>query len=285
MKTDVRSNTDPEKIIILSTLCLLFGRAWQHLFWDAPFRTFLWDQDYMENIILSFTRFETWNKYVTSPISDQWIDRSIIFVGVVFFISFLLLFFYKRPRRLLRSMLTLSALLLTILTICYWKEKFYQVGQLIEYSSQVICPFLVIYILFKKVEFIKLIIPIKIAIALTFIGHGLYAIGFHPQPGYFVDMILNIFPISEPAAKSILHFAGVLDFIAAILLFIPTTFRWALWYIFIWAVLTSMARIVSHIDLNQFISSTHQWFFEVLIRVPHFGLPLSLLILNKRLNK
>ena len=37
------------KVLRLATFALFAGRAWQHLFWDAPFRALLWDKETMEN--------------------------------------------------------------------------------------------------------------------------------------------------------------------------------------------------------------------------------------------
>ena len=250
-KTGLSSRSfSPKKILIYSTLSLLLGKAWQHIFWDLPF----------------------------------WIDHFTTFSGIVFSISFTLLFFYKRKTAFLKWMLKISGVILITLSIFLWREKNFQIGQLIEHCSQVISPFLLIFILFRQANFNHLILPIKIAIALTFIGHGLYAFGYHPQPDHYVDMVLNIFPFSESTAKSFLKVAGSLDFLVAILIFVPSTFRFVIWYIFIWALLTSLARIVANLDTDLLLTSLHRWLFEVLVRVPHFGLALALIVNNKNKN-
>ena len=239
----------PEKILIYSTLCLLLGRAWQLAFWEVPLGN----------------------------------NQVRIFIGILFSSSFFLLLFYKKRTALLKWTLITSGVILIFLSICFWKEKNYQIGQLIEYSSQALSPFLIIFILFKKSDFHHLVFPIKIAIALTFIGHGLYAFGYHPQPEHYIDMVLNIFPFSESTAKSFLKIAGSLDFLVAILIFVPGTYRFVLWYIFIWALLTSLARIVANLDTDLLFESLHRWLFEVLVRVPHFGFPLALIVNNNQI--
>jgi len=41
-------------VLRISCCCLLVGRAWQHLFWDAPFRAFLWDEHLLQGIVEGF---------------------------------------------------------------------------------------------------------------------------------------------------------------------------------------------------------------------------------------
>ena len=56
----------------------------------------------------------------------------------------------------------------------------------------------------KKTGEAETVLYLKIAIALTFSAHGLYAIGYYPQPGVFVDMLINILHFSETTAKDFL---------------------------------------------------------------------------------
>src|SRR5690554_5027502 len=67
----------------LATFLLFAGRAWQHLFWDAPFRALLWDRELMENTILFF-RGGTWQEYVTSAAADRFIQSAITGFGVFY---------------------------------------------------------------------------------------------------------------------------------------------------------------------------------------------------------
>lgn len=269
------------KILFISTLCLLIGRAWQHLFWDAPFRSLLWDQSLLEHIIVpSF--YKDWNTYVTSLEVDAWINRIILLFGLIYLVAVLFLLTYKKTKRFTKLFLIISGIALIILNLLFWKERFYQIGQLIEYASQVSSPFLLGYVLYNPDKRRALIWPIKICVMLTFLGHGLYAIGFHPQPGHFIDMFINVFGVSEETSKTLLLCAGVLDFIAVFLLLIPRMRKWALAYIILWAVLTSFARIVAHFNLDFIFASLHQWVFEVMVRIPHFGLPLYLLYIDSK---
>jgi len=271
-----------ENTILISTICLLFGRAWQFIFWDAPLRALFWDERLMSKIVVPHF-FESWHSYATNLQVDTFITNTKTTIGFIFFATALLLLLsFWHKTKILRYFLWVSFFFLCVLTILLWKEKFYQIGQLIEYSSQLIAPLLALYILNGRFQINQFIVPIKIAIAFTFIGHGLYAFGFHPQPGHFVDMMISVFAINEDTARFTLKVVGVLDFIAPVALFFSKTFKPAIWYIMIWAVMTSFARIVANLDATFILSSFSQWSFEVLIRVPHFMLPIALWMIYKQ---
>jgi hypothetical protein len=68
-------------ILKAATFLLFAGRAWQHLFWDAPFRELLWDQAIMESIVLSL-RGGTWEEYVTSENTDHFIGTLVFGFGI-----------------------------------------------------------------------------------------------------------------------------------------------------------------------------------------------------------
>ena len=117
----------------------------------------------------------------------------------------------------------------------------------------------------------------KIAIAMTFAGHGLYAIGFHPVPGHFIDMTISILGVSESQARALILGAGILDLLAAASLFVPSLFRPALVYAACWGFLTAAARPVSLYFLDGDTWNQAYWFVEALCRVPHFALPLAVM--------
>ncbi len=121
-------------------------------------------------------------------------------------------------------------------------------------------------------------VGIKLAIALTFIGHGLFAIGYYPVPGYFIDMIIKVFHIGEDAARNLLKIVGWLDIVFAIVLlfFRGKYLKIALGYIILWGFLTALARIVANIYLGLGWESILPWVPAFLIRIPHFMIPIIL---------
>ena len=126
----------------------------------------------------------------------------------------------------------------------------------------------------------RLVLYLKIAIAFTFTAHGLYAVGYYPQPGVFVDMLINILHVSEATAKDFLIVAGVLDFAIAIGIFIPRIAKYFLLYAALWGGLTALARVWANFYWAFALSSLHQNLYETLYRLPHMLIPLALVFMT-----
>lgn len=268
-------------IIVLRIICIAVfaGRAWQHLFWDAPFRTVLWDEALLKFIVESIGDM-SWYDYVTSEVVDQRIQWIIKLTGVFYALLAILSAYIKPSMENLGRLLPVGSTFLLVLALLYCKEKFFHIGQFFEYTAQFMTPTLLYLVLFSKIDNRQFILLTKGAIALTFICHGLYAINYYPRPGNFVDMVINILHIGEPAAHTLLAVAGMLDFIIAIALFIPICANTALVYAFIWGLLTSLARIWANFQPEFALQTLNQWGFESIYRLPHAGLPLALLMMK-----
>jgi len=242
-------------ILKISAFLIFLGRAYQHLIWDAPYRAFLWDEAILKGIVENI--FNTsWNNYVTSPTADSTNAIVIKIIGV----------FY---------------LLCAIISLKIKPNMKKTTGQFFEYSIQFLTPMLLYMAVFTSIEFKKIRLIALVAIALTFSCHGLYAVGYYPRPGTFIDMTLNILPINEPSAHLFLKIAGVLDFVVAIAIFIPKISYLALIYAFVWGGLTAMARLAGHFYIDFLWNSFNQWTWEVLIRLPHALIPLFVITMNR----
>ena len=124
----------------------------------------------------------------------------------------------------------------------------------------------------------------KIAIAITFIYHGLFAIGYYPQPGNFTDMLIIGFGIQEDMARSCIDRYRFDGFFVCRGCLIPFNFLYRkevlskvlkvifitlLSYAVFWGFMTSIARFYIHFD-SQFIWQSFEGFFhEFLVRLPH----------------
>jgi hypothetical protein len=262
-------------ILRLATFLLFAGRAWQHLFWDAPFRALLWDQNTMEGIVLFF-RGGTWQEYVTSPVTDRFIQSAITGFGIFYALMALVtLFILGKHRKQFLALYILSSVSLAFLAFLYTMEKFYHAGQFFEYAIQIMLPLLFWYTLKQRANLSGLLLAIKTAIALTFSAHGLYATGFYPQPGVFVDMFISILRVSETAAVKMLFVAGILDFVVSVALFVPRLAKYALLYAALWGGLTAVARTWANFYFDFALSSLHQNLYETLYRLPHMLVPLA----------
>jgi len=275
-----------EKLLCFSVFFIFLGRAWQHLFWDAPYRALLWDEVLLKPFVEKILGMQ-WYDYVTSSNTDSAIQTIIFSTGILYVLAAVATLLYRRfPTKTLKYVILLGAWNLMLLSFLLMKEKFYHFAMFFEQSIQFLLPFVFVYYFKGNFVFQHFKLILKILIAIVFISHGLYAIGYYPVPGKFVDMLICILEISEQSAKSLLRIAGVLDFLVAILIFIPKTSQLALWYAFIWGSLTAFARIFSKFEMQFPLQTLHQELFETTYRLAHGLVPLMALLLerNKKIN-
>lgn len=272
-------------LLRIAVFLLFIGRAWQHLFWDAPYRSFFWDEALLQPIVEGW--FDaSWTSYVTSPKTDAFIQGVIIGNGLLYLIAAITtLFINEKNERLLRIPIYLGGISLVILAVLLTKEKFYHVAQFFEHSIQFGTPFVFLYSLRGGFSKQRLVLVLKILIAITFFSHGLYAFGAYPVPGKFVDMVIGILGFTESFAITFLYIAGILDFILAILLFVPRAERYALIYAVIWGLLTALARIFANFYIDFPLQSLHQYLYEVIYRLSHGLVPLVVLLGMKKIIK
>lgn len=118
----------------------------------------------------------------------------------------------------------------------------------------------------------------KMAIAATFTGHGLYALGWPaPTPPHFLFMTQQTLSLSVPDATALLRIAGGLDLLVSLGLFLPRVSRLALGYAVLWGSLTALARPVAYVALETVGPDLHRWAMELVWRMPHALVPLALL--------
>ncbi len=263
------------RLIQFAVICVFFGRSYQHFFWDAPLRTLLWDEALMSGIVEWWTGF-SWEEYVTSGKTDQNIDSIKVAFGWFYLLCGLVAMFIRKLPRVLSWLLPLGAIALIFLAGLYCKTKFFSIGQFFEYSLQFGAPIFLFLLFFQKRLAKRNLFLMKVAIALAFSCHGLYAINFYPRPGLFVQMVMSSLYLSESAAIQLLNAVSVLDFVVAIGVFMPSRFaRPILLYAAFWGFLTSVARIYANFYLDFWQESMHQWAFEAVYRAPHFLIPLA----------
>ena len=85
-------------IVQIAAVGLFIGRGWQHLYWDAPFRTLLWDENLMSGFVNNWLSM-TWEDYVRDPTMDDNIQNLIKGFGVFYlFLAVLSVFIKKVPK-------------------------------------------------------------------------------------------------------------------------------------------------------------------------------------------
>jgi hypothetical protein len=299
-----------------AAITAFLGAGLQALFGDFPLRALLWDQNWW-NWCAELLGF-SWTEWVTSLVVDQVIDGiGKCLGGLLTILGMLLaiLTLQKKAGRVVKVVLIIGFYSLLLRSFLIWKEHFWQLGQLIEMFMLLGAPLLYLAYL-KRTEDTKnteeslldimssepySVTPpaattptfsleegpgereyplrwLRTLIAFTFIGHGLYAVGFHPVPGHFVFMTQSGLGVGEDAARQLLFGVGVLDFVAAALLFLPWRRAWLAGLVWVvpWAVLTTFARVWSYGGYVELDTLIYQWIPEVVVRLPHILLPLAL---------
>ncbi len=260
---------------------VLIGRSIQHIFYSTPYRAFFLDARWFGWYIGE----SRWMHWATDLATDISIKHIAFIIGIIL-LCFGLIFIFHRivPRFILIICACISSLILLFLAFCFYLEAGYQYAQIIEFASQVFMPIAAVWFAIKA-NSKTLMTFIKIAIALTYTGHGLYALGLMPIPGNFVYMLIETLGVSDEQAIRILKIAGVMDLIVAVGIFIPKIDRILLFYALIWGFLTALARPLAYIVPNHlFWLTVKQTWFEFAVRVPHFILPLMATVEHWRNN-
>lgn len=267
-------------LLKVAAFTVFLGRGYQHLFWDAPYRSLLWDQKLLEPIMALFTI--DWKSYVTNLKADAFIQNWIKGTGVLYIVCAIIVASIKTNiPKWKRIVLYVGISQLLLLSVLLTKEKFYHIAMFFEHSIQFTTPILFIwYIMQPKNK--KILLVLKIVIALTFFCHGLYASGFaYPLPANFMSMTATILKVSDTTAKLLLIIAAILDVIIAIGIFIPKIDKYILLYAAFWGLITAFARPWSNLTYDFSFLSIHQSIHEMLYRLSHGLIPLALFLLLK----
>lgn len=280
------NNSHKDKVLIVlqvACFCFFIGRGWQLFYWDSPLRVIFWNQGLISPIVEGVLGM-TWKSWATSSKLDSTINLITALMGIFYFISALVVLFYKKLDRVFKTIMILATAQTIFYCFLKYMSKFFYLGMFIEHALQMSVP-IIFYLYAKNQEFTsKQILFIKAMIAMTFVGHAMFAVGIHPVPGHFIDMLISVFGFSESIAKDVLILAGSLDIVASLLLFVRAFEKYALCFTIFWGMTTAFARSVANLDLNLLDLSAHQWILETLYRFPHGLIPLALLLfLSKRI--
>lgn len=263
-------------LLRLGAVALFLGRGWQHLFWDTPYRSVLWDQSLMEPLIVRLGG--DWERYVTSLEVDQLIQSAIYILGFLLLGAGLLLVF-AWPRKKWRNLaLWTGGIILLVFGIARIKEGYPHWVIALELAIQLSLPFLLWGVTrfgFRR----SWRLLCQWAVAFTFIGHGLLAADIYPVPGHFLSMTLSILEVEETGARLFLQVMGILDFVAAALILSGSVLgRYAALYAAAWGFITAVARVWAPFALMPLGNLLHQWLPETIFRLPHGLVPLALAI-------
>ena len=268
---------------------MFIGHSWLCFNGQMPLRALLWDENIMSGIITRLSG-QDWNWWVTSLEIDEKISYCVMIQGFIF-LFFAALSLIPIRKKSYRYIYLVSVINLVFLAFLKYLDNRIGIGNLLEHATQFTCP-LVLFLFTAKGDFSKSTeLLAKVSVALTFIFHGLFAINFghdwawlnHSRPGHFTEMVMLCLGIhEESSANQILFIAGILDFLAAILIFTKRKLiKMSLLYMILWGLLTSIARPWAHFNKSSIRESLNNWIPEMLLRTPHFAIPLCLLLALK----
>lgn len=253
-----------------AAIFLFLGRAWQHFLGQSPCDTLFRSTSYFGKIIEWITGDRN------SVAATELINGINTLLGVLLLLAAVSVLFVNKKKSYYRTFIKIGWGILFLVAYGYYVDKYRVPAQFFEYSAQLAIP----YLLLRAVKFKmnrRFLFWAKISIAVTFVCHGLYAIGYYPVPGNFYNMTINTLGLSNETTELFLQVAGVLDFVFAIGIFIKPVARYFLWYGVFWGFLTAFARVTSTLDFSFFDSTFTQNTYEFLVRMPHFIVPLILL--------
>jgi hypothetical protein len=157
----------------------------------------------------------------------------------------------------------------------------FQVGQLLENTCQWFAPLGLLWSLVRGQPTPELRAALHVAVAFTFAGHGLIALGVHPVPELWVQMVERGFGCDKRLAMRLLWAFGSIDvWVAAGALASIRYPRLGLpvfVYAVLWGALTALARTWTNVNAPSFISDLERWAPETLFRLCHSLLPLMAL--------
>jgi len=156
----------------------------------------------------------------------------------------------------------------------------WEIAQLMEHTLQWTTPIWLWLMWRNKTDTLPL--WMKLAVAFTFTGHGLYALGWpHGRPGHFLAMTQEILGLSDAGARAYLLTAGILDLIVSIGIFFPRLARPLLLYATAWGFVTALARPAAFLEPGDLLHSLNRWLPEMMFRLPHSLVPLTLFLMQK----
>lgn len=265
-----------DSFIKFATFALLAGRGYQHVFWDGPYRALFWDEALWSPILDVFNI--SWETLFSSTVLDFGINILSTLIGIVLLIAAISItnIFGKKVSSIL---LKTSSIFIGVVALLVFKESHFQLPMLIEHALQISLPW-ILAVSYKHERGLEAYqFHFRFLIALTFIGHGTYALGLGvPVPGMFLDMTIEILRVSENQARTFLAFAGVWDYLIGLLIFFPITLKGALIFASFWGTVTAFARVVSYVSLASFLPDMHGWWFETAYRLCHGLVPLFVLL-------
>jgi hypothetical protein len=254
------------------------ARAWQHLRFDAPFRALLWDERVMTPVVEALLGMD-WVTY--SRVSDAYIQGIIQGFGVFYGLCAVAAWRCRADRFWNSVIVGVGACALLFLSYLYYRDTNGRIYELIEYAIQWMAPLALLFAVHLPARPAVSAWVMKLAIVGTFLGHGHYAMSVYGYPPVaFVNMTMRILGLGEENALRFLWWAGFLDLLVCVAIFLPRRIALAgLAYAAVWGALTALARPVAYVAAAPDLNERLYWLNEGLLRTANALIPAALFLL------
>ena len=260
-------------VLRLGAFCCFVGWTWLHLYWEGPYGTLLWQDTTYK--LAQFFGFD-WDAFVGSGSNDGLIQRVNALIGW-FYLAFAVLCLTVRKKNGFQPIaLYFSTALFAVLFYAKYLGAQKQLPMFVEHGGQLLSPLLLVFALQFGPRHKIVITTAFIAFIMTFAGHGVYAVGLWPTPANFFGMTTTLLHVEYPTARILLHIFGLLDFLICIGIFIPCIRKYCTLYAIVWGALTAIARPAAGMSLELNYWGADLYLHEMLLRTPHFLIPLYL---------
>jgi hypothetical protein len=271
---------------------MFLGHGWTHWNLKMPLSALVWDEAWMNGVLQSIWGID-WSSWANDLRVERGMDAVSrgfgVFYGVCGVLCLVPLRAWWRG-----VVLGLGGLGLLLLAYLKFREADKGIGNLLEHGGQFATPWVLWWAERSNVRsrqgWPSAMVLAKIALVFTFVFHGLFAFGLpaevpfwdHGTPVHFVEMtMLSLGLESESIARMLLRTAGVVDWLAAVLILLPRRpllQKVGLIYMASWGALTALARPWAYVQSQEVWASANTWLPEMLLRTPHWGLALVLLL-------
>lgn len=248
-----------QKLLAFSTAFLLLGKGILHFTSDQPYSLL----------------------FVNASLIDIIFGSILIICGLMVLI----------PAKVLRKsnviyLISLSSILLLIQSYCTFITASYVPEQIIEHTLQIALPIIFIYRnVIQSIRINRLNTILCFCVSLTFIGHGIFALGVHYLPDQFVELTMQWLPFDLSQSERFLFVIGLLDIIFALLIFVPGFRINAIWYLIVWGLLTSIARTYFSFEDGITLDLFTQKLPNTIYRLPHGLIPIVILINFRKMDQ
>ena len=273
-----KPNLDRPLTILLrlgAFLCFA-GWTWVHFYWEGPYGILLW-QD--ATYVFAGKFGINWEEFVGSGADDGFVQKWLARIGWFYLACTVFTVIVRKGSWIQMAALVGGSGLLTILSYAKYVAFQRQLPMFIEHGGQILMPILLVMALSLGVRHRVTVVTAFVGLVTTFAGHGCYALGLWPPPATFHAMISVILDVEYDTANTILHTAGVLDFVVCVGIFLPHLRRPTALYAAAWGFLTAIARPVAGMSLSLNYWGADQFVHEAVLRAPHVCIPLFLFFL------